>query len=170
MPVTIDTAGLHPTTEACLEALEWLHERQHFSNVLDMGCGNGILSLASAGIWGANILAADIAPQAVADTQAQCKTHQMESLITVIRSDGFHHEMIAKAAPFDLIIFNLLAEPIVQMAPQLRTHLATGGVCILSGIQEWLSASVEETYRALGFAQLHSITRSPWRTYIMKHE
>jgi len=168
MPIAIDTAGLHPATESCLEALQWLYEEHIFSNILDMGCGNGVLSLAAAGIWNARVLAADIAPQAIADTTKNIARHKLEALVTPLHSDGFAHELIRAHAPYDLIIFNLLAEPIVQMAPEVKSHLAHGGVCILSGILAWLAADVESIYTGLGFTVLKTITRSPWQTYIMR--
>lgn len=168
MTTAVETAPLHPTTEACLQALQWLHERRRPGNVLDMGCGSGILSLAAAKLWDAPVLAADISPQAVADTQRHCNVHRMESRLTIIRSDGFSHTLIGERAPYDLIIFNLLAEPITQMAPQVKSQLAPGGACILSGILEWLAPEVERAYHALGFAFMHTMTHSPWRTYIMQ--
>ena len=69
MIIAIDTIGIHPATECCFEALQWLHERREFHNLLDMGCGNGILSLAAASIWGdAKTLAVDILEKAIEDT------------------------------------------------------------------------------------------------------
>ena len=168
MPITINTVGLHPATESCLEALQWLHEEHNFSNILDMGCGNGVLSLAAAGIWNANVLAADIAPQAVTDTTQNIARHKLEALVTPLHSDGFTHALIRARAPYDLIIFNLLAEPIVQMAPEVKSHLADDGVCILSGILAWMASDVETAYSRLGFTTLKIISRSPWQTYIMR--
>lgn len=170
MTVPIDTAGIHPTTISCLEALQWLQGVHAFARVLDMGCGDGLLSQAAAGMWKADVLAADIAPEAVEATRRQSAALGMEGLITAIRSDGFQHALIKERAPYDLILFNLLAEPIVQMAPQVRQSLAPGGICLLSGILEWMAAEVEAAYRALGFETLHQITRTPWRTYILRRQ
>ena len=168
MPIAIDTAGLHPATESCIEALQWLYEGYIFTNILDMGCGNGILSLAAASAWKAKALAVDIAQQAIADTNRNIAEHHMENYVTSLRNDGFRHKLIADRAPYDLIIFNLLAEPIVQMAPQLKSHLSKGGVCVLSGILSWLAGDVEKAYSSLGFTTLKTLPRSPWQTYILQ--
>ena len=168
MPIAIDTAGLHPATESCLEALQWLQEGYNFTHILDMGCGNGILSLAAAGIWQAKVLAVDIAPQAIADISQQIAVHHMEHLVTPLRSDGFCDALIGNRAPYDLIIFNLLAEPIMQMAPDVKSHLADGGVCILSGILSWLAADVEIAYANLGFTKLKVISGHPWVTLVLQ--
>lgn len=170
MRLDVDSQGLHPTTTSCLEAMAWLQGKRGFSRILDVGCGNGILSLTAAGIWNAQVIAADIAQVAVSDTARHSHEHGMESLITPIRSDGFQHPLIRERAPYDLILFNLLAEPIVQMSPHVKSHLAPGGICILSGILEWLSSDVEAAYTALSFGIMHSILRSPWQTYIMRME
>jgi len=168
MTFTIETKGLHPATESCIEALQWLQEKHVFSNILDMGCGNGILALASAGIWNANVVAVDIAQQAVDDTSRNAADHHMESLVAALRSDGFQHQRIRERAPYDLIIFNLLAEPIIQMAPDVQSHLDPGGICILSGILAWLAADVEAIYTQRGFTPLKTITRSPWVAFVME--
>ena len=65
MPLAINTQHLHPASALCLEALQWLHAREEFANILEIGCGSGILSVACASIWDANIIAADISPKAV---------------------------------------------------------------------------------------------------------
>src|ERR1700737_4861831 len=95
---------LHPTTEACLEMLQWLRQTCQCRNILDIGCGNGILSLAAASLWKTKVLAVDISQQAVTDTMRHCAESRMESYVTALRSDGFQHTSIQERAPYDLII------------------------------------------------------------------
>ncbi len=167
MNETIETS-LHPTTVSCLEALQWLSEKHRWANVLDIGCGDGILSLVAASVFdGCRVLAADIAPQAVADTQHKFSAFG-KGLETVVRSDGFNHPLIKERAPYDLIICNLLAEPLIEWSGLVKAHLAPGGVCLLSGILTWLSPELEEAYERQGFAMIHSVTRSPWMTHVMR--
>jgi ribosomal protein L11 methyltransferase len=169
MNIPVNVAGLHPTTVSCLEALQWLKEQRQFQNILDMGCGSGILSLAAAGMWQARVTAADISEQAITDTQNNIDAQKLAELVTPVRSDGFRHPMIRDHSPYDLIIFNLLAEPIVQMAPEVVSHLSDGGICLLSGILMWLAPDVETTYRQNGFELMQSFPRAPWQTLVMRH-
>ena len=169
MPITIDTAGIHPTTVSCLEALEWLQTVYNMQNILDIGCGNGILSLAAAGIWKAKVVATDIAEQAVSDTKANAHQHALDTLVTAIRSDGFQHALIGARIPYDLIICNLLAEPITQMAPLMKKHLGAGGICLISGILAWMADDVERTYLQQGFTMLKKIQRTQWNTFLLKN-
>jgi ribosomal protein L11 methyltransferase len=154
--------GLHPTTASCLEALQWLAERRSFARVLDMGCGGGMLSVMAAHWFGAQVVAADISAKAVADTQALADSRGLAQ-IRAVRSDGFSAQT---PGPYDLILFNLLAEPITRMAPALKAHLAPGGVCVLSGMLSWLEADVEAMYAGLGFTLLHRVSRQPWQTHV----
>lgn len=174
MTIAIDTAGLHPTTLSCLEALQWLRCEHSWHNVLDIGCGNGILSLAAADLCHTpgqpvKLVAADISPQAVADAQALYARHPVGHYGTVLRSEGFKDPLIRGHAPYHLIICNLLAEPITAWSRDMQTHLAPGGVCLLSGILAWLAPELEAAYTRLGFEIIHRIDRSPWVTYAMRY-
>ncbi len=156
--------GLHPTTASCMEALQDLQALRQFRRVLDMGCGGGILSVMAAYWWDATVVAADISPQAVADTEALAAAQGMEGLIKAVRSDGFSHALIGQRAPYDLIIFNLLAEPLIHYAPEVRAHLARGGVAVLSGILRWLEPGVIQAYADVGLAPLARYEQNPWVT------
>lgn len=168
--ITLDTEGLHPSTISCIEALQWLHGREPFKNIAEIGCGNGILSAVAASIWQANVLAADISPKAIEDTKKNIADYKLESLITPIRSDGFTHKDISANAPYDLVIANLLAELQLRMAPDIKKHCRTGGYLLLSGILEWKSAEIEQAYTSLGFEIQHKIINSPWTSYIFRHQ
>ena len=168
MNLTINTDRLHPATASCIEALKLLSATHKFTRILDMGCGSGILSIISAGLWNAGVLAVDVSQEAVAETQRQIIQHQMSNRVQALRSDGFSEKTIGQRAPYDLIIFNLLAEPIARMAPQVKQHLANDGVCILSGILAWLADDVERAYSRLGFRVVKTFSNSPWMTFILQ--
>lgn len=165
--LAIDAAGLHPTTECCLDALQWLSERKDVSRVLEMGCGHGILSLTAAGIWDAQVLAADIEPKAVADTLAQCAEFDMEEHVRAIRSDGFSHPAIAAGGPYDLIICNMLAHQLVAMARPMEQVLAQDGSLLLSGMLAWQRDETQSAFTSLGFALHYELTAQPWHTLIL---
>lgn len=166
--IALSTEGLHPSSELCLEALHWLHSRADFSHILDLGCGNGFLSLTCASIWDASVLAADISPKAVADTHAQIIAHGLESRIEAVRSDGFSNPLITQRAPYDLIICNLLAELLTGMALEVKKHTKPVGYCIFSGILDWKAADTKAIYTGLGFEILQEFNQSPWQAWLLK--
>ena len=164
----VDTGNLHPTTELSLGALQRMQERGDFSRILDMGCGSGILSVVAAHGWDAKIMATDISPNAVADARQTMLAYGLQERVTVVRSDGFSAPEIGAQAPYDLIVCNLLADILVRIAPEVKSHLAPGGYAILSGSLTWLAENVEKTYAALGFEIIEKIEHSPWHAYIVR--
>jgi ribosomal protein L11 methyltransferase len=170
MSIAISTEGMHPTTESCLEALQWLHTQGPRHHILDMGCGNGVLSVTAASIWGAQVLAVDIAPKAIDDTRHMISAYQLEELITAERSDGFSNPLIAKHSPYDLILFNMLGESITRMAADVRQNLAPDGMLILSGILAWEVEAVQSTYTTLGFEFIKDFVTTPWYSFIACHK
>jgi ribosomal protein L11 methyltransferase len=169
MTLAIDTQNLHPTTELSLEALQWLQVREGFANILDIGCGNGILSVVAAHAWETKVLAVDISPNAVADTEKTIGEYGLEEQVTVLRSDGFSHPEMHARAPYDLIICNLLADILVRIAPEVKKSLRPGGYAVLSGSLAWMSENVEKGYSSLGFEIVKKIEKSPWCAYIMRY-
>jgi len=166
MSLAIDTAGLHPTTEACMETLQWLQSDHNFVNILEIGCGNGILSLTAASIWDAKVLAVDISEKAVADTLKNVAEYGLQEQITIARSEGFLHSSIQKTGPFDLIICNLLADTILTLAHSIKNNLKTDGYFMLSGILAWRADEVESVYKGLGFEIVDKKLTSPWQSYV----
>lgn len=170
MNIAVNAVGLHPTTELCLEALQWLHERKDIRNALDMGCGNGILSVTAAAIWPARVLAADISEKAVNDARAMADSHGLSGAVQVIRSDGFANAAIINDAPYDLICFNMLAESLISMAPHVKAYLSKDGIALISGILRWQESDVEATYKALGFEFTKQYQENPWSAYLLCHK
>ena len=169
MAITLDTGKIHPATEAAIQALQWLQERAAPTNILDLGCGDGILSVTAAHIWDAQVLGADISPNAVADATRLVKEHGLEERMTVVRSDGFSNPQLAASAPYDLIIANLVAELLLKFAPVIQKSMAPGGLCLLSGILAWMTPQIEAIYQGLGFEIVERITFTPWHGYILKY-
>lgn len=133
-----------------------------------MGCGDGMLSLAAAKMWNVQVLAVDISEAAVADARANAAAHRLNHLVTAARSDGLSDPVIKERAPYDLIIFNLLAEPIMEWASEVKSHLAPGGVAILSGILAWKAEPVKTLYETMGFKIIHTLSHSPWEVLVVR--
>ena len=114
----------HQTTQSCLQAISDYNHLSHPDtiNILDMGTGSGILSLASAKLWKekCHIMAVDIDEEAVLVTQQNAFDNNLEKYINVALSDGYQSNLVKKNAPYDLILANILARPLIAMASCLR--------------------------------------------------
>lgn len=127
----------HQTTKCCLNAISELNHMKYLPlRILDMGTGSGILALACAQIWKAHqpqITAVDIDDEAVRVAMQNAFDNHLEQFLSVAQSDGYASTLVHKNGPYDLIIANILARPLIEMVPQLSQYLKTGGYCILSG-------------------------------------
>ena len=161
--------GHHGTTAGCLEMLDsvirgWPASRGYPSPILDLGTGSGVLAIAAAKLAPAAVLATDIDPLATKVALDNMKINQVGNQVRAITAAGFHSPEIARAAPFELIVANILARPLMRMAPQITNALAPGGSVILSGIlaeQRW---KVLSAFNAQGMAHVRTIWRNGWVT------
>lgn len=126
----------HQTTRCCLQAISDLNKMNApHQKILDIGTGSGILSLACAKLWAKDnpqIIAGDIDIEAVNVTAQNAFDNNLEQFLQVTQSDGYQAELITQNAPYDIIMANILARPLIEMAPNLAENLKTGGYCILS--------------------------------------
>ncbi|MDG1859001.1 MAG: 50S ribosomal protein L11 methyltransferase, partial [Emcibacteraceae bacterium] len=125
--------GSHETTNGCLLAIDELRDQLNPENILDLGCGSGVLAIAMAKIWNANIVASDIDPIATDTTVINIEANKVEN-ISAITSDGFEHKTLSSSAPYDLIVANILAKPLQMLAPEISNHLKKEGSLVLSGL------------------------------------
>jgi ribosomal protein L11 methyltransferase len=123
--------GLHPTTRACLALLGEL--APHAARVLDLGCGSGILGIAAVRLGAARVLALDTDPVAVATTRANAALNGVASRVTA-RAGSLPPAPRRAADRFTLIVANLVAGLLVDLAAALGSHLAPGGRLVASGI------------------------------------
>ncbi len=154
--------GHHATTRGCLLALDDLLKRRRFERVLDLGCGTGVLAIAAAKVLRRPVTASDIDPVAVRITRENARLNRAR--VTAVAATGLDHPALRRAGPYDLIMANILAEPLKDLAPAVARALSPGGLAILSGILESQAESVRAAYLAAGLRSQRRLTLSGWAT------
>ena len=160
----------HQTTKSCLLALSELYRRKvPHQNILDMGCGSGILSLGAAKLWpDANITAVDIDEEAVIVTLQNTRDNLLDSQIHAAVSDGYTSALVRERAPYDIIMANILARPLIEMPPDLYQALKPGGYCILSGFVNDQEDWVVDAHRQQGLQLCKIYEMDNWRAALME--
>jgi ribosomal protein L11 methyltransferase len=131
--------GSHPTTRLCLR---WLaRELRAGETVLDYGCGSGILAIAACRLGAARVVGTDVDPQALSASRANALRNGVEAAFLAV--DRLREERI----PFDVVVANILANPLELLAPALALRVRPGGRIVLSGILEGQAATVITAYR-----------------------
>ena len=105
-------------------AIDLLARQRRFRRVLDVGCGSGVLAIAAAKCWPARVLAVDNDPIAVRVARANAELNNVAGRVRVEFAEGYDHPRSAACGPFDLMLANILADPLIELAPALR---ATSG-------------------------------------------
>ncbi|MGH8251318.1 MAG: 50S ribosomal protein L11 methyltransferase [Steroidobacteraceae bacterium] len=130
--------GTHATTAMCLE---WLDSNELAgARVLDYGCGSGILALAALKLGAAAATALDIDPQALIATRDNAAKNGLEARLTIAHAEG------AIVGPCDVVLANILAEPLLRLAPAFSAFCRPGGSLLLSGLLESQAAEVAAAY------------------------
>ncbi len=160
-------SGEHETTRGCLRALERLQNTLSPKHILDLGCGSGILAIAASKIWPtASLLATDFDHFAVKTTQTNAKENNTPH-VTSLFSDGFE---AIESKDFDLIIANILADPLISFAPSVAEHLKPSGYLILSGLLERQASDVQAAYEKQGLILKDAFHINTWSTLILQKE
>jgi ribosomal protein L11 methyltransferase len=144
--------GHHETTALCLAVLSDLAKQRRYDNVLDLGCGTGLLAIGAAKLWKQKVTASDIDPVAIAVTRENAAANGVKPLVSAFIADGPAHPALQALAPFDLILANILAGPLTHLAPAIAAITAKGGTLVLSGLLHWQENLV------LGFYRPHGLT------------
>ncbi len=159
--------GRHETTRGCLLAMQDLAKRRTVTQVLDMGCGSGVLAMAAARLWPCRVLGVDNDAPSLAVTRENLRNNGVGDRVKVMLSDGFRRAEIAAQGPYDLILANILAEPLCGMARDLRRHLAPGGMVVLSGLLVSQERSVIARYRSAGLPLSRRYRLEDWSTLVL---
>lgn len=144
--------GHHATTRLCLEALDRLAtDGVTARRIADIGAGTAVLAMAAARLWPETVLAGDIDPVAVDTAAANVIANGLHGRVVCVEAEGFGHPLLEDNAPFDLVLANILKQPLVELAPEMAAKTAPGGRAILSGILTTQAADVVAAYDASGF-------------------
>ena len=153
--------GQHPTTRACLDAIDALAAENADRTFLDVGCGSGILSIAAALEGFRDVRGFDNDPDAVRNANENAEANGLGALF----SDG-DLSVPGTAAPADVVAANVLAPVLVRFAREVGALVNPGGRLILSGILDEQYEEVRAAYAALGFAEASNRLIGEWRTGI----
>ncbi|MCR9256317.1 MAG: 50S ribosomal protein L11 methyltransferase [Alphaproteobacteria bacterium] len=174
-PIKVDAAtafgtGEHPSTHGCLLALDDLLKKRSYRRVLDMGCGSGILAIASIlSKPSARAVASDIDPAAARLARINGRRNGLkDSRLFCVHGNGYSNPVVGAAAPYDLVFANILARPLAALAKDLKAHLAPGGTAILAGLVDWQEAMVLSAHRRVGLKLETRIKVAEWRTLVLR--
>ena len=161
--------GHHGTTRGCLLLLDHVLKARHPARVLDLGTGTGVLAIAAAKALQVNVLASDIDPLSVRVARDNARLNTTGNLVETIRATGFSAPQFAKHGPFDLVLANILANPLRQMATPMARHLAPSALVILSGLLPYQAQGVIAAYRARGLVLLRHLRIEGWSSLLMRN-
>lgn len=162
IPFEIDASlafgtGQHATTSGCLEALDRLErDGNRFANIADIGTGTGLLAFAALSLWPeAKCIATDIDAVAIAVARENAAINGVKlghgtGELLLAEADGMDSPLLAARAPFDLIIANILAGPLIELARDFAKALAANGSIVLAGLLDTQAESVAAAYEAEG--------------------
>ncbi len=158
--------GHHETTALCLAVLSGLARRRAYTNVLDLGCGTGLLAIGAAKLWKKPVLASDIDPVAIEVTDENAVSNGVGPLVRGVVADGLINPVLAASAPYDLIIANILAGPLTRLMPQIVDALAPRATLVLSGLLHNQEAMILSFYHGLRF--LGRYRDGPWSALVFE--
>ncbi|KQQ85981.1 50S ribosomal protein L11 methyltransferase [Aureimonas sp. Leaf324] len=156
--------GHHGTTAGCLTMIETVVRRRRPRNALDLGTGSAVLAIAFAKLARRPVLATDIDPVAIAVARENVRANGVARYVETATATGFGSPAFRRSAPFDLVIANILAGPLTQLAPQVARHLSDDGDVVLSGILDRQRDAVLSAYRIQGLFHRQTLRRGEWVT------
>ncbi len=159
----------HASTRGCLLAFDRLARRQSFRRVLDLGCGSGVLGIAAAKrLPAASVVATDIDPIAIDVARANAHLNGVGRRLRLAVAIGVDHRLLRGHRRFDLIFANILAEPLIAIAPRLSRLVAPGGSVILSGLLNSESRAVRTAYLASGLTAQTMMSLNGWAVLVLR--
>jgi len=167
--------GQHETTTGCLIALDRLKASgARVANLADIGTGTGLLAFAAMHLWpAASAAASDIDPVAIEVAAENAAINgvglgRARGRLELIVGPGMDDRRLRMRAPYDLVIANILAGPLIALAPALAGALAPGGRLILAGLLDHQAERVSAAYRRQGMRLDARIDRGDWPTLVLR--
>jgi ribosomal protein L11 methyltransferase len=160
--------GHHGTTRGCLLLLDSVLKARRPARVLDLGTGTGVLAIAAGKALQIGVLASDIDPLSVRVAGENARLNGTGNLVQAIRAPGFSAPQFAARGPFDLVLANILANPLRQMATPMARHLAPSALVILSGLLPHQAQGVIAVYRARGLVLERHMQIEGWSSLLMR--
>ncbi|ETI63947.1 ribonucleotide-diphosphate reductase subunit beta [Sphingobium sp. C100] len=163
--------GQHETTAGCLMMLDRMRRvGMRARNVADIGTGTGLLAFAALHLWPhAHAIASDIDPVAVEISADNARANHVPlgngpGQLALVTAAGADHPALIGRAPYDLLIANILAGPLIELAPALCGLVEDGGTIILAGLLNEQADAVLAAYRAQGMRLAERSDRGSWPT------
>ena len=160
--------GHHGTTRGCLLLLDHLLKAYRPQRLLDLGTGTGVLAIAAAKALRRTVLASDIDVPSVRLARENARLNAAGNFLHVIRAASFSAPEFAALGPFDLVLANILANPLRQLAQPMSRHLAPGALVVLSGLLTPQAGGVIAAYRARGLVPLRHLTIDGWSSLLLR--
>lgn len=160
--------GHHGTTAGCLTVLDQLLRARRYSRALDLGSGSGVLAIALAKILRRPVLATDMDPIAVRVATENARLNRVAHLVRPVVADGLAHPAVRTHAPFDLIVANILAHPLMRLAPALARAITPGGDLVLSGLLRHQRERVVAAYGAQGIRLVQARLFEGWAVLVLR--
>lgn len=160
-------SGEHGTTRACLAAIDGL-ARRRVRRALDLGCGSAVLGIAAAKLLGTHVVAVDNDAVAVKVAAANARENGVAHRVATALSEGYAAPLVRRRAPYDLILANILADPLIELAPQTARHVAPGGTVVLSGFIARDAERVAAAHRRQGLRAVARIESGAWVALILR--
>ncbi|MEE2773814.1 MAG: 50S ribosomal protein L11 methyltransferase [Pseudomonadota bacterium] len=161
--------GHHASTVGCLNAFNYVRRLgTSIDNVVDIGCGTGVLAMAAAKVGCSKVVASDVDTIALKTARINILKNGLSARILIVKSDGFRNHTFYRMAPFDLVFANILARPLCSLSKQIHKFLKRHGIVILSGILNSQSNMVQNYFKMVGFSRQKRLSLGAWTTLIMR--
>ncbi len=162
--------GHHGTTKGCLEALAAELHRRKPRNVLDIGTGSAVLSIAAIKGGANRALGTDIDAESIRVANENRRNNRIGRALTLLVANGANHSEIRTRGPYDLIMANILARPLVSLSKDIARLVAPGGRIILSGLLNFQEPQVRAAYQGRNLKLVDRRRLNGWSTLVFERQ